>query len=42
MTKLLQSFLDSLKESQSKNSTYGDGGSTLASKLEALIVNYQA
>lgn len=42
VTKLLQSFLDSLKESQSKNSTYGNGGSTLASKLEALIVNYQA
>lgn len=42
VTKLLQSFLDSLKESQSKNSTYGDGGNTLASKLEALIVNYQA
>lgn len=42
VTKLLQNFLDSLKESQSKNSTYGGGGSTLASKLEALIVNYQA
>lgn len=42
VTKLLQSFLDSLKQSQSKNSTYGDNGSTLASKLEALIVNYRA
>lgn len=42
VTKLLQNFLDSLKQSQSKNSTYGDGGSTLTSKLEALIVNYQA
>lgn len=42
VTKLLQNFLDSLKQSQSKNSTYGDGGNTLASKLEALIVNYQA
>ena len=42
VTKLLQSFLDSLKESQSKNSTYGDGGSSLTSTLEALIVNYQA
>jgi len=42
VTKLLQSFLDSLKQSQSKTSTYGDGGSTLQSKLEALIVNYQA
>jgi hypothetical protein len=42
VTKLLQNFLDSLKESQSKNSTYGGTGSSLASKLEALIVNYQA
>lgn len=42
VTKLLQNFLDTLKESQSKNSTYGDGGNTLASKLESLIINYQA
>jgi hypothetical protein len=41
-TKLLQSFLDSLKETQSKNATYGGNGTSLASKLEALIVNYQA
>ncbi len=43
-TKLLKDFLASLKESQSKaaGSTYGGSGSTLASKLEALIVNYQA
>ena len=44
VTKLLQDFLDSLKEAQSKTagSTYGGSGSTLTSKLEALIVNYQA
>lgn len=42
VTKLLQNFLDSLKETQSKNSTYGGNGTSLASKLEALIVNYQA
>jgi hypothetical protein len=41
-TKLLQSFLDSLKETQSKNATYGGNGTSLASKLESLIVNYQA
>jgi len=42
VTKLLSDFLKLLQESQGSSSSYGANGDSLISKIQSLIVNYQA
>lgn len=42
ISKMLSDFLQTLKDSNSKSSSYGASGDSLASQLQSLIVDYQA